>query len=115
MPSIQTRNLFDDIPVKLTEEVFEVLAQGKDVKVERIVSKGHTSPKDGWYDQAQAEWVMLLEGAAELTFEPAEKVQLQRGDQILIPAHLKHRVSWTDPDQETVWLTVFFTECDKPN
>ena len=26
----------------------------------------------------------------------------------LVPAHLKHRVEWTDPGAKTVWVGVFY-------
>ena len=28
------------------------------------------------------------------------------GDYLYLPAHARHRVSWTDPQQDTVWLAV---------
>jgi cupin 2 domain-containing protein len=28
------------------------------------------------------------------------------GDWLEIPARCRHRVAWTDPNQETVWLAV---------
>ena len=40
-----------------------------DVRIERIISHGHASPADFWYDQAQHEWVIVLKGAARLQFE----------------------------------------------
>jgi cupin 2 domain-containing protein len=77
------------------------------VRIERIVSKGHVTPPGEWYDQPQAEWVLVAEGAAELTLEgPDEIVRLARGDTFFIPARRRHRVSWTDPARATVWLAV---------
>src|SRR5690242_10344636 len=100
-------NLLSDIPSALPQEVTQTLAEGENLRIERIVSKGHTSPKDFWYDQAQDEWVLLVSGAARLQFE-GEKVTMQPGDWINIPAGRKHRVDWTDPTQVTVWLAVFY-------
>jgi len=104
-------NLFEGIPgsmpEELVEELVEVLAEGEGkVRVERIVSRGHSSPEGFWYDQA-AEWVCLLKGAAVLTFEgDKEPVDMKPGDWIEIPAHCRHRVERTDGEEETVWLAV---------
>ena len=102
------KNLFTDIPQDLDIEVFDTLLQSGDTRIERIISKGHTSPESGWYDQAQDEWVVLLEGAATITFESGKEANLSKGDYLNIPAHTKHKVSWTDPSCETVWLAVFY-------
>ena len=101
-------NIFENIPDDLTEEVFESLASSNSVKIERIISKGHSSPDTGWYDQTQHEWVIVLKGEAEITFYDNTKVILKVGDYVNIAAHQKHRVSWTAPDIETVWLAVHY-------
>lgn len=101
-------NLFDPLPDASAGEIFEDLIQHPVVRIERIVSKGQTSPEHGWYDQDEQEWVVVLKGRAELTFESGEIVKLGAGDHINIPAHSKHKVSWTDPETETVWLAVFY-------
>ena len=100
-------NLLHDLPLQLEDEAIEVLAQKEDVRIERIVSRGHTSPPGFWYDQEQAEFVTLLQGAARLLFED-EVLELQPGDWVNIPPHRKHRVEWTDPDQTTIWLAMFY-------
>lgn len=90
------------------EQVRELLSR-EDIRIERIVSRGHSSPPGFWYDQKEHEWVMVLEGRARLLFAGGEAaIQLGPGDHIDIPAHTKHRVVWTDPDQNTVWLAVFY-------
>ena len=104
-------NLFDDLPAglpaDLPDERVDVLLEGDGVRVERIVSRGHASPPDFWYDQAEDEWVLLLAGAARLRIEGTdEPVSLRPGDHLTLPAHCRHRVEWTDPDRETVWLAV---------
>ena len=63
-------------------------------------------PKSGWYDQDQNEWVLVLKGAARLAFEDGSEVSMGPGDSLEIPAHVKHKVVWTDPDEETVWVGV---------
>jgi cupin 2 domain-containing protein len=101
-------NLLTSLPDHIDhEQVEEVLSQ-PNVKIERILSKGQTSPETGWYDQDKNEWVVVLQGAGDITFEDGDKVRLQPGDHLNIPAHRRHKVSWTDPDSVTVWLAVFY-------
>lgn len=101
-------NLFKDLPIDVSEETFEDLLCHENLRIERIVSHGQTSPEHGWYDQKESEWVLVLKGAGELTFENGSVKRLEAGDHLNIPAHTKHKVSWTDPDQETIWLAVFY-------
>ena len=101
-------NIFSDLPENLKEEVFEVIASSNSLTIERIVSKGHTSPETGWYEQEKHEWVMVVKGHAILTFEDGE-IELKSGDYVDIPAMRKHKVSWTDPEQETIWLVVHYS------
>ncbi len=101
-------NLFADLPDDLSEELVETIANSKHVRIERIVSTGHSSPEGFWYDQDEHEWVVVLKGEARLVFEDvSEPVHLKVGDHINIPAHQKHRVEWTTPDEPTIWLAVF--------
>jgi cupin 2 domain-containing protein len=77
-------------------------------RVERIVSKGQSSPEGFWYDQAEDELVILLQGQAKLLIEGEKAPRLlSEGDHLLIPAHCRHRVDWTQPCRETVWLAIF--------
>ena len=103
-------NLFTDLPTTLPEELVEVLAENQHVRIERIVSTGHASPEGFWYDQDEAEWVVVLKGEAKLLFEDGASVEMTPGDHVLIPAHRKHRVEWTMPDEPTVWLAVFYRD-----
>lgn len=105
---MKTLNVFKSIPEKLDKEALDTLVQQGDFKIERIVSKGHTSPESGWYDQTQNEWVIVLQGAAILTFADGKEIHLTTGDHLNIPAFTKHKVSWTAPDVETVWIAVFY-------
>ena len=102
-------NLFSAIPATLPAELVETLCHSAHVRIERIVSRGHTSPDDFWYDQAEHEFVLLISGCARLAFaEGTPLAELHPGDWLDIPAHKKHRVEWTDPERETVWLAVFY-------
>ena len=98
-------NVLADLPQQLSDEHFTTLLESKNLRIERIVSHGHASPTDFWYDQPQHEWVIVLKGAARLQFEDG-MVEMKVGDFINIPAFKKHRVDWTTPDGPTVWLGV---------
>ena len=102
-----TVNLFTEFPAQLPAELVTTLLQAADVRIERIISQGHASPADFWYDQGQSEWVIVLKGAARLQFEDG-MIEMKVGDFINIPAHRKHRVEWTTPDEPTVWLAVHY-------
>lgn len=104
-----TSNLFTNLPANLPDELFSTLLVAHNLRIERIVSHGHSSPDGFWYDQDQHEWFVVLKGAARLSIE-GELKELMPGDHINIPAHQKHRVEWTTPDEPTVWLAVFYRE-----
>ena len=101
-------NIFESIPENLDKEFFENILESKNVRIERIISKGHVSPESGWYDQQQNEWVVVLKGEAIISFEKGDEVKLKEGSYLNIPAHKKHKVTWTDPDIETIWLAIFY-------
>ena len=105
---ILKKNIFDNIPSNIPEEIIETLIDSDGIKVERIISKGHVSPKDFWYDQDKNEFVILLKGSAKLLFENDEQIILSAGDYINIPAHKKHRVEWTVSKIETIWFAIFY-------
>ncbi|MGC9455948.1 MAG: cupin [Halothiobacillaceae bacterium] len=97
------RHLPDEAP----DEVFETIRSAPGFNIERIVSRGQATPEGQWYDQPQHEWVLLVQGSARLRFErPARTVELGPGDWVDLPAHCRHRVEWTAPDRQTVWLAV---------
>ena len=100
-------NIFADIPEQLSDELFECIIKKDNVLVERIVSNGHVTPAGQWYDQKGDEWVILLQGQATLLFEKNQQlINLIPGDYLLIPAHTRHRVEWTLPDFNTLWLAI---------
>ena len=101
-------NIYSEIPEQLPEELFQQLAGNGQVRIERILSRGHASPEEGWYDQPREEWVMLLRGGAILAYPDKPSVTLKEGDYVTIAAHEKHRVEWTSPDEPTIWLAVHF-------
>src|SRR5262245_39215866 len=103
----ESGNLFAGISGALADEQITTLLQDSHIRIERIVSQGHSSPPGFWYDQDQAEWVIVIAGSAAVLFEgePAPRT-LNRGDYLHIPARARHRVEWTDKDEPTIWITV---------
>ncbi len=103
------RNIFSDIQTKAPDEALEKILQTQQFKIERIISHGHATAEGEWYDQDKDEWVLVLKGNAGLLFEGNdETVAVKTGDYINIPAHQKHRVEWTDPEEETIWLAIHY-------
>jgi len=101
-----SRNLFlvpDPLPA---EELFETLVPDGSVRIERIMSFGHTTPAGSWLEQDDDEWVVLLQGRSVIEYPKNIKVDLEQGDWILIPAHTKHRVAFTSFDPPCIWLAV---------
>jgi len=102
-------NLFAALPPPGSEEAFETLLESAALRIERIVSHGHASPEGFWYEEEEGEWVVLLQGAADLQFAGEEAPRrLAPGDWVDIPPRTRHRVAWTDPDRPTVWLAVHY-------
>jgi cupin 2 domain-containing protein len=107
---MKAQNIFAGIPVDLVEEWVEVLANSPTVHIERIVSCGHASPPDFWYDQQSHEWVILLQGEAQIEYADGPKpIDLAAGDHLLIPARTRHRVAWTSSDPLAIWLAVHYS------
>lgn len=103
------KNILDAIPNDSEKEVFETLISDEHIKIERIISRGHRSPESGWYDQEENEWVLVLKGEAVLSFDDRTSIHLHAGDFVAIPSHRRHRVDWTDPNGETIWLAVHYS------
>ncbi|GAA5509674.1 cupin domain-containing protein [Novipirellula caenicola] len=102
-------NLFSDLPTSLAAELVNVLVETPAIRIERIVSTGHCSEPGFWYDQEESEWVIVLQGEAQLCFADGTPPKtLCTGDHLIIPAHQKHRIEWTSASEPTVWLAVFF-------
>jgi len=105
---MRSGNLYRDISNPTPGEVVTPLAGSGPVRVERIVSRGHASPPGFWYDQDEEEYVLLVSGAARIELEGGDTRELGPGDWMEIPAHLRHRVAWTAPDRDTIWLAAFY-------
>lgn len=102
-------NIFNSIPDSLDAEITDSLLRQKNgIRIERIVSTGQCSPDSGWYDQEENEWVLLIQGTGIILFEDGSETRLEKGDFLNIPSHTRHRVKWTDPEQTTVWIAIFY-------
>lgn len=89
-------------------EVFEDVLRRPGVRIERIVSHGHTTTPTEPYLQDHDEWVMILRGSARLVLGDGAECSLAAGEHLLIPAGVPHRVTFTaDP---TIWLAVHLGE-----
>ncbi len=101
-------NIFSTLPTDLSEEVFEDIVNSSTCKIERIISYGHNSEKNFFYNQPQNEWVIILEGEAIIEFKNKSEVHLKKGDYLNLEAHVEHRVKWTLPNAKTIWLAVHY-------
>lgn len=101
------KNLFSAINADPKAEISEVILHNNNFRIEKIISFGQISPENFWYDQAEDEWVCLLDGNAILELDNGCMVNLSKGEHYFIPAHQKHRVSFTSSDPVCIWLAVF--------
>lgn len=101
-------SLLKQLPKEMPDELVTTLVSSAALRIERIVSRGHVSPPGFWYDQAEAEFVLVVQGHARIEVEGRAEVALESGAWLHIPAHAKHRVSFTSPDIDTIWLAVFY-------
>ncbi len=99
MPNIYELNL----DVNQVEQ-FEAIEAGQNILIERIISTGQTTPVGQWYDQDADEWVVLLQGDAEIYFEEGPLVRLRAGDYLMISAHQKHRVEYTSIEPPCIYI-----------
>jgi cupin 2 domain-containing protein len=92
-------------PLPLAEQ-FEILAAEQNLRIERIISCGQTTPPNEWFDQDLDEWVILLQGEAILMYEDSTQFSLKAGDYLFISAHCRHRVEFTSAEPPCIWLAV---------
>jgi cupin 2 domain-containing protein len=100
-------NIFENIIIDKEKEQFFDLLKNDNIKIEKIVSNGQSSPINFWYTQEKNEFVLILKGNAILEYEDKE-LELKEGDYINIKAFTKHRVKYTNKDEPTIWLAVFY-------
>ena len=102
-------NLLAGLPENLATEQVTALLAAPGIRIERIVSRGQSSPPGFWYDHDWAEWVVVLAGSAGLLIDgEASARTLRPGDYVHLPPHTRHRVEWTDPEAPTVWLALHY-------
>jgi cupin 2 domain-containing protein len=106
--------VLDTHPASLAEELVEVIACGGSVSIERIVSTGQATPAGEWLQQNRDEWVVLLEGEAELGYDDGSRLRLSAGDHVVIAAGERHRVEWTRSDPPCIWLAVHADDLAAP-
>lgn len=96
---MQVQRVFalDRMPVA-GERIEQLLARGE-VRIERILSAS------GPCDQAQDEWVLLLQGRAVLEVK-GQRITLDAGDALFLPAHTPHSVLNTSAEPACIWLAV---------
>jgi len=109
---VKAGSLRDGLPsAPQAEELVDILMESPGMRLERIVSTGQTTNDGEWYDQAWDEFVVLVAGAARLQLEGEEEDRaLEAGDWMLLPAHCRHRVTWTQSDPPTVWLAIHYED-----
>jgi cupin 2 domain-containing protein len=106
-PDLRRGNIFAALPSNRNAEHIETLANIGHGELQRIVSFGQCTADGFWYDQDHDEWVVVLRGRAKLQVEGSrELIELGPGDYINLPAHTRHRVAWTTPEEPTIWLAV---------
>jgi len=104
-------NIFKDIKIDKNNEQFFDLLKTENIRIEKIVSNGQTSPKDFWYDQDENEFVIVLKGEAILEIKQnidTKEYYLKEGDFLEIKSNVNHRVKYTSLDKPTIWLAVFY-------
>ncbi len=100
------QNIYWGFAEKGKEEEQTLLSLSKG-RLARIKSCGHVSPPGYWYDQEEDEWVMVLGGEGELEWPCGGKKRLKAGDWLFIPAHQRHRVSYTSSEPPCIWLAIY--------
>ena len=100
-------NIFDLAGIDLAEELQEDILNSPNVRIKRIVSDGHRSPEGFYYDQADNEWVIILQGNATVELSGNTHI-LSTGDYIHIPSHAEHRINSTSTTEKTIWLAIHY-------
>lgn len=118
---VKAGRLGDGLPsAPQAEELIDILLEAPGLRLERIVSSGQVTPKvsgpgqeDAWYDQTWDEFVLLVSGAGRLRIEgETQDRDLKPGDWLLLPAHCRHRVTWTQESPPAVWLAIHYDGAD---
>ena len=121
-------NIFDLKDLSERKEVVKILSENENVKIEKIISTGQVTD---WQKSDKNEFVILIQGNAEIeyyrnkscenkNFNANEniiknikntndmKLQLGKGDTVLIKKGERHRVSYTSKNPCRIWICIFF-------
>lgn len=89
-------------------ELYQTILTKENIQIERIISTGQKTPDNQWLEQDRNEWVILLQGESEMSFENGESKFMRSGDYIYIPKNQRHRVKRTSKEPPCVWLAIHF-------
>jgi len=102
----KTGNIFTIKGTCNDTEVFDLIFNGINVKIERIISSGQKTPNDVWLSQNKDEWVILLQGNSRIKFRNGKTKFLKSGTFLFIPRNTKHRVDFTSKNPICIWLAI---------
>jgi cupin 2 domain-containing protein len=98
---VNIQNLFQNTAPPVTGERFETLLKHKNLVIERICSSADIPLTP--YVQTQDEWVLLIQGTAEI--EIAGKLEsFKSGDYVFLPANTPHCLK--SVSEGALWLAV---------
>lgn len=95
------QNIYDNANPPTTGERFDTLLRCRNLVIERIASSSVIPPNR--YVQAQDEWVLLLQGTAEIEID-GKTESLRAGDYVFLPANTPHSVKQVSDG--AIWLAV---------
>lgn len=99
-------NVFDNTAL------IESLIETKDVRIERVASRGQASKAGASCPQDFNEFLVVLEGSTVLEVGD-QKYKMGAGDYIIIPPKTQNRVAATTDTEETVWLAIYYPNDEK--
>ncbi|NLL28402.1 MAG: cupin domain-containing protein [Bacteroidales bacterium] len=111
MGSFLLENIFDSKNWDKVDEYYKTILSKPCFRVEKILSSGHTSPKEQeWFYQEENELVILVDGTAIIEFEDGKTIKMKKGDVLEIRKNEKHKVTYTSSKPECVWVAIFWTD-----
>lgn len=102
-----------DLPSTNSAKI-ESIAETVDVRVERVTSRGQASASGVYCPQSDNEWLIMVKGQTTLEIG-TDTVNLIAGDYVFIPSNTRNRVQSTSPNEDTVWVAVYFPGQTKGN
>ncbi len=105
---MELKNIFEVRRIAASKEIFDLIQDNGDVRIERIISTGQRTTAGEWLVQDESEFVLLLAGKAELEFRSGEVFEMLPGDHVVITPKVEHKVNYTQTDPPTIWLAVHY-------